>query len=385
MNELIEVKIANKVKENGGGTYYVGGFVRDLLLGKENKDIDIEIHGITNDKLLSIISEFGKPLSYGKSFGIYSIEGYDIDIALPRTERNIGKGHKDFEVSIDPNIDLTKAIERRDFTINAIYKDVLTGELIDPFNGVKDLENKIIRHINSKTFVEDPLRVLRACQFASRFNFDIASETIELCKNIDITTLSKQRVEEELKKALLKSNKPSIFFKCLKQMNQLDYYFKDVNIDLIDEANKYIDKINNKYAYSLSCLSIDTEFDITKFINEKDIYEYVLNMKNNIYVKYNNDYELFKVFNSLKNINDFIYLKIVIDKSNKELLNKYEEYRLLMSKPCVMGKDLIENGFEPGDYFNQALIYANDLRIKGIEKDEALDLVKAYINRIRKN
>lgn len=385
MTDLIEVKIAERIREKGGKTYYVGGFVRDLLLGKDNKDIDIEVHGIQQNDLLSILAEFGEPLSYGDSFGIYSLAGHNIDIAMPRTEKNVGKGHKDFEVFVDPYIDLTTAIERRDFTINAIYKDVLTGEIIDPFNGINDLRNKIIRHINSKTFIEDPLRVLRACQFASRFNFNIDENTIELCKTIDITTLSKERVEKELEKALLQSNNPSLFFKFLKQMNQLNYYFNNVNTDLIDVANKYIKQVNNKYAYLLSALSINASFDITMFTNEKDVCEYVENMKSNINKVYSNDYELFKLFDNLKNINDFIYLKISINEKNKELLNKYDEYKQLMLKPYVMGKDLIENGFKPGEYYNEALKYAKDLRIQGIEKEEALKLVIKYVNNIKIN
>lgn len=375
----IEIKIANKVKENGGKTYYVGGYVRDLLLGKENKDIDIEVHGIEPNKLLEILSEFGKPLSYGKSFGIYSLEGTNIDIAMPRIERNIGSGHKDFEVYVDPYIDIKKAIERRDFTINAIYKDVLTSEIIDPFNGIKDLENKTIRHINETSFVEDPLRVLRACQFASRFNFEISPHTIELCSSIDITSLSKQRVEEELKKALLQSDNPSIFFIYLNKMNQLDYYFKDCNLDYIDKANKYIDKINNKYAYLLSTLSINSTFEITKFTNQNDIYEYVENMRTYINSSYSNDYELFKIFNNVIDINDYIYLRMLVNNEDDGLFVLYDKYKELMSKPYVMGNDLIERGYKPGEYFNAALNYAKDLRILGIDKQEAIELVIKYI------
>ena len=138
----IEQLIAQKVDKKGGKTYYVGGYVRDLFLNKKNKDIDIEVHGISEKTLVKILSEVGKPLSYGKSFGIYSLEGHNIDIALPRKETKTGKGHKDFKIEVDPYIDIKQAIKRRDFTINAIYKNVLTGEIIDPFNGVKDIKNK---------------------------------------------------------------------------------------------------------------------------------------------------------------------------------------------------------------------------------------------------
>lgn len=381
MKESIAYSIAKKVSEKGGRTYYVGGFVRDELLNIENKDIDIEVHGISPEELYSILCEVGKPQSYGKSYGIYSLANENIDIAMPRIEYNTGKGHKDFEVFVNPYIDLNKAIKRRDFTINAIYKDVLTNELIDPFNGVKDLENKIIRHIDAETFIEDPLRVLRAAQFASRFNFEIAEETIELCKTIDITALSMQRVEEELKKALFKSNTPSIFFKCLDKMNQLDYYFNDVNLEYIDEANKYINNINNKYAYLLSSLSIDSTLEIIRFTNQKDIIEYVENMRNNIHKSYSNSNELYKIFYEVKDINDFIYLRKVLYK-DEALFEEYNNYKTLMSKPYVSGRDLIEAGYEPGEYFNEALKYATSLRLLGVEKQEALRVVIEYIKKI---
>lgn len=383
--ERIEQAIAKLVNEAGGKTYYVGGFVRDFLLGIENKDVDIEVHGISNSKLLEILNKVGKPLSYGKSFGIYSLEGEDIDIAMPRVEKNTGDGHKDFDVYVNPYIDLNTAIKRRDFTINAIYKDVLTGELIDPFNGQKDLKNKVIRHIDSDTFVEDPLRVLRGAQFASRFEFDIAEETIELCKEIDIKTLSKQRIEEELKKALLKSNKPSIFFKCLQDMNQLSYWFNEVNTKYIDKANKYIKNINNKYAYLLSSLCIDSSFDVSSITNEKEIIEYVDSMKNNIHQSFNNDYEINNIFFNLKDINDYIYLRMTINESDNYLFDSYEKYKVLINKPYVMGKDLIELGYEPSMYFNEVLKYATTLRLKGTDKNEALKLVDEYIKKISSN
>lgn len=165
----IAEKIANKVSEKGGRTFYVGGFVRDKILGIENKDMDIEVHGVKPEVLREILSEVGEPMSYGSSFGVYSLKGYDIDIAMPRKEHATGKGHRDFEVFVDPFIGTAEAARRRDFTMNAVMEDVLTGELVDPFGGKQDLEKGIIRHIDSDTFVEDPLRVLRGAQFASRF------------------------------------------------------------------------------------------------------------------------------------------------------------------------------------------------------------------------
>lgn len=225
--ELAE-KIAIEVHKENGCTYYVGGYVRDSILGRENKDIDIEVHRISPDKLMEILKKFGEPVLKGVSFGVYGIKGYDIDISMPRSEVANGRGHRDFEVFVDPNLGEYKACVRRDFTINAMMRNVLSGNLIDYFGGKEDLENGIIRHVNRDTFIEDPLRVLRACQFAARFGFEVAEETVELCKTMDLKELSAERIYGELVKALLKSRMPSIFFDELYNMGHLNYWFKEV-------------------------------------------------------------------------------------------------------------------------------------------------------------
>jgi tRNA nucleotidyltransferase (CCA-adding enzyme) len=175
-------EIAEYVSRAGGRTFYVGGFVRDRILGIDNKDVDIEVHGIAPEELFTILEKVGEPLAYGKSFGVFALKGEDIDIAMPRRERAVGKGHRDFEIDVDPFIGTEQAARRRDFTMNALMEDVLTGEIIDHFGGQQDLKDGIIRHIDPVTFVEDPLRVLRGAQFAARFKFAIADETAELCR-----------------------------------------------------------------------------------------------------------------------------------------------------------------------------------------------------------
>ena len=127
---MIEKQIAQLVKEKGGRTFYVGGYVRDKLLNIENKDVDIEIHGINEEQLQDILKQVGDPISYGKSFGVYSLKGHNIDIALPRSEKAIGKGHKDFKIDVDPFIGYKRAARRRDITINALMQDVLTDEIL---------------------------------------------------------------------------------------------------------------------------------------------------------------------------------------------------------------------------------------------------------------
>ena len=147
--EMIQ-SLALKIKEKGGQAYFVGGYVRDLLLGLPNKDYDIEVHNITKIELENILDDLGGRLEFGKSFGIYNIKGYDIDIALPRTESKTGNRHQDFKIDIDPFLSLKDSSMRRDITINAMMLDVLTGEVIDFFHGKDDLKKGIIRQIDDK-------------------------------------------------------------------------------------------------------------------------------------------------------------------------------------------------------------------------------------------
>ena len=170
-------KLAEEVKKHGGTAYYVGGYVRDHLLRLENKDIDIEIHGVDVSVLKEILDSLGERVSMGESFGIFALKGYGLDIALPRKEKAVGKGHRDFETFTDPMIGTLEAAKRRDFTVNALMMDVLTGEIVDHFGGREDLTHGILRHVSSETFPEDALRVLRGAQFAARFHCAVAPET----------------------------------------------------------------------------------------------------------------------------------------------------------------------------------------------------------------
>lgn len=252
-NYSMAIQIAKKVKEVGGIAYFVGRYVRDSILDIPNKDIDIEIHGIKPEILKNILSELGDIQTIGNAFGIYNLKGYDLDIALPRKERCIGTGHKDFEVYVDPYIGTHAAARRRDFTINALMKNILTGEIVDEFNGLNDLKNHIIRHVDSSTFREDSLRVLRACQFAARFNFKIASETINLCKTMDLSTMPKERIAGELSKALLKAKKPSVFFNSLYECEQTKWFKEVYTLKGIKQDSEYHPE-GDVYMHTMSVL-----------------------------------------------------------------------------------------------------------------------------------
>lgn len=203
------LKLAEIVKENGGRALLVGGCVRDFLMNVEPKDFDVEVYGIEPQRLREILERFGKVDAVGEAFTVYKI-GQNLDVSLPRRERKTGRGHRGFTIEGDPQMSFEEACRRRDFTINAILQDPLTEEIIDPFGGRRDIERKLIRVVAPETFVEDSLRVLRAAQFAARFEFEIERQTAELCRSIDLSDLPKERVWGEFEKLLLKAEKLSI-------------------------------------------------------------------------------------------------------------------------------------------------------------------------------
>ena len=215
--------ILNLVKDFHGQGYLVGGCVRDALLGKKIKDIDIEVYGIELKNLIQILKKHYAINFVGKSFGVIKLNQHPIDISIPRKEKKDGQGYKGFDIRTDHLLTPKEACSRRDFTINAILFDPLKNILIDLFGGKKDLEQKILRHTTEK-FTEDPLRVLRAMQFIARFELKIAPETLKVCKNIGIENLSNERIFEEWKKLLLQGNKISWGLNFLKQTSWLKYF-----------------------------------------------------------------------------------------------------------------------------------------------------------------
>ena len=220
-------EIANKIKEKGGSLYLVGGAVRNKFLNLEIHDEDYCVCGLTEEEFIKLFPN-AKPR--GKAFKVFDLDGKEF--ALARKDVKKGLGHKDFEIQSNPNITIEEDLYRRDITINSIAQDVLTKEIIDPFNGIKDIQNKIIR-ATSLSFKDDPLRVYRVARFASQLEFNVDVDTIELMKSMksELSTLSKERVFEELKKALA-TDKPSIFFEVLRKADVLDAHCKEIN-DLI--------------------------------------------------------------------------------------------------------------------------------------------------------
>ncbi len=221
------LKLAQVVRAEGGRALLVGGCVRDALMGNEPKDWDVEVYGIEPARLRALLEEFGRVDAVGEAFTVYKL-GNDLDVSLPRRERKTGRGHRAFIIEGDPSMSYEEAARRRDFTINAILEDPLTGEVLDPFNGREDLHHKTLRAVSTDTFAEDSLRVLRAAQFAARFEFDIEPETVELCRSIDLTDLPRERIWGELEKLILRARRPSIGFRWLHRLGTFDQLFPEL-------------------------------------------------------------------------------------------------------------------------------------------------------------
>lgn len=267
--EANTIELAKWIRDAGGRAMLVGGCVRDELMGIEPKDFDLEVYRIEPERLKEILERFaaeisassiarsgntenftedeapsvrvgfdgdlidrgksvGVPLSVvGAAFAVYKV-GRHIDVSMPRRERKTGRGHRAFVIEGDPEMSFKEACSRRDFTVNAILKDPLTGEIVDPFNGRQDIDDKVLRHVSDDTFPEDSLRLLRAAQFAARLKFDIEPNTVSLCKETDLSDLPKERIWGELEKILLLADEPSRGLKWLYDLRAVEKLFPEL-------------------------------------------------------------------------------------------------------------------------------------------------------------
>lgn len=218
------VSIAQALHQAGARVFLVGGAVRDLLLGNQPKDLDIEVQNISLPELENILKKFGPVSTVGKSFGVLRVHGVDVDWSLPRSDTS---GRKP-TVTVDPFMDIKQAFARRDLTINAMGIDLHSFELVDPFNGQKDLQEKKLRATDPQFFVEDPLRFFRVMQFVARFQMFPDKELNELCRSMDLSGVSRERIDQECAKWLLKSKKPSLALDWLESIGRLQDIFPEV-------------------------------------------------------------------------------------------------------------------------------------------------------------
>lgn len=386
---LDELPFKDVIYKMGGKIYSVGGAVRDEYLGKESKDLDILITGIPMNELENILSKYGRVDAVGKSFGIlkFKPEGSeeDIDVAIPRTEKPTGSGgHKGFDVSSDHTLPIEDDLYRRDFTINAIAKDI-NGNIVDPFGGVDDLKNKVIRIVNPDAFADDPLRMLRAVQFASRFDFKIEPKTFNMIKNNakKINQIPPERILTEFDKIV---NKGDAFVGAmlLKQTGLLKNIFgNDGGILVNDKIWSNISTIG-EFIWALSHNIVDdpAEFYKNKLKGTIDTYKEIkalmfafnTEIKDNVHARsiIHNMYMILP-----QSIKSNILPSELKNAANELLSGKYPKS---INDLAINGNDLINlgmKGVEIGKTFKNILIniYADKLRN---DKNELLN----YVNNV---
>jgi len=204
----------------------VGGAVRDALLGLPLKDYDLEVFGLDAERLKTVLASLASVNAVGEAFTVFKVSGLEgvdgaVDVSLPRRDSKAGPGHRGIVVLGDPNLSVEEATRRRDFTINAILFDPSSGELVDPQGGRGDLEARILRAVDARTFGEDPLRALRAVQFAARFELTVEPETARLCAAMPLAELPAERVWGEMEKLLLGGRRPSLGLALMREWGML--------------------------------------------------------------------------------------------------------------------------------------------------------------------
>lgn len=391
-------EISQAIADQGGRAIIFGGYVRDnFFLKIPNNDIDVEVYSISIDDLHKVLNSFGRVDSVGKSFAVIKLRtsnGENFDFSLPRRERKIGVGHTAFEIESDSFMTIAEAASRRDFTINAIGYDPLTEEFVDPYNGIKDLENKILR-ATSIRFAEDPLRVLRGVQFASRFGMHMESNTINMCRNLiyEFETLSSERIAVEFIKLATKSKYPSYGFAILEDTKWIDC-FPQLRGFRRDVPSKYYKNIHLLNDFMNTNSTFDEENHLTMFfsillkgltqdaniLNEFGIYDKSIISKVNILLKnysenpletdediYNFSEELCPV-----KIIDYCFLQTIFKNDVNELILRAKTLRVFESKleKLVTGKMLMELGMKPGKEFGVLIEKAYQKQMKGMIYDE---------------
>jgi tRNA nucleotidyltransferase (CCA-adding enzyme) len=220
------VEIAEAVRDAGGRALVVGGWVRDRLLGRESKDVDLEVFGVPSDRLRTLLESLGRVETVGESFQVY--KAGDIDVSLPRRESKAGRGHRGFDVAGSPAMTAEEAARRRDFTVNAISWDPLTDQYVDPFDGRSDLDRGLLRVVDPATFSDDSLRVLRAVQLAARFDLHLDEEAKAICRRIPLDDLPAERVWGEFEK-LLSAPRPSVGFALALELGVIEKLFPELH------------------------------------------------------------------------------------------------------------------------------------------------------------
>jgi tRNA nucleotidyltransferase (CCA-adding enzyme) len=380
----------------------VGGYIRDYFLGHTSKDIDIELYGIASLEMVeNLLKEFGEVNSVGKSFGVVKLkyENLEIDFSLPRKDSKVSAGHKGFQVLTDANLDFATAASRRDFKMNAIGYDIFEKKIIDPFDGRKDIAEKRISAVEAEKFQEDPLRILRAVQFAARLAFRLDRALFELCKNMlaahALDELPQERIYEEIKKLLLKSQKPSLGFTLLKQLESTLYFSEfDAVLPSLDflALQNIEDEKKLTLMFSLLCLHFKKE--ALCFLQQLTKHKILLHQvdsfreaKKSFDEESLSDYAIYSLATQVE-IDSFLSLLDALYLGKKQqLLEEIRQRALALgvlykkAPPLIQGKDLIALGLKPSKEFSWLLkrAYTAQLHSKFSDKKEALKWLKSSI------
>lgn len=402
-------KIFDKLKLFKIKSIIVGGYIRDRLLNLDSKDIDVELYNLDSLELLNdILSEFGSLCSVGKSFGVYKLryKNLDIDFSLPRLDSKVGSGHRGFVITTDKNLEFKTASRRRDFTINAMGFDVDTKTLLDPYNGLDDLAAKTLRAVDIEKFGEDPLRVLRAVQFSSRFDFVLESTLFAKCKEMialgQLEELPSERVFEEFKKMILESKKPSHGFLLLKKLYALPF-FKGLDtldervflqtVEALDFLNSFEMQKHKKHLtllLALLCREFSQEefprflYRLTQEVKlHRDIKD-ILKIYRQFQLSECSNYRLYSLAEAFEIKSFLLFLDAAyLGKKREEIQScrvKAKQLNIYTSSmpPLIQGRDLISFGCRPSQEFSQLLkqIYEAQKREIFHTKEEAADWVK---------
>ena len=261
--------IINEIKSKGGVAYLVGGSVRDLVLKREVKDIDIEVHKISIEDLESCLKKFGGVSLVGKQFGVLKLHGFDIDWSLPRRD---SKGRKP-AVVIDPDMSIEEASRRRDLTINSMAINLNDFDskkplIIDPYGGLEDLKKKRLRLVDKDFFIEDPLRFYRVMQFIGRFEMTPDDELNKVCKEMDLGgvygELARERIYEEIKKLFLKSRRPSLGFRWIEEIGRLKELFPELGVLVNVEQRVDYHPEGNVFEHTMQTLDAAATLEVSE-------------------------------------------------------------------------------------------------------------------------
>lgn len=257
----------------------VGGFVRDALRGDHPKDADVEVYGVTPERLEAILDQhFSEKVNkVGRAFGVFKVAiapGIALDVSIPRRESKSGTGHKAFIVDGDPAMSVVEAAQRRDFTINAIAADPLTGEVLDYFHGVDDLRNNVLRATDPERFQDDPLRVYRAVQFVARMKLHVEPSTVALMKTMvareEFISLSPERVTEEWKKLFLKSDAPSHGFALARELGIIERLYPELHALIDTPQEKEWHPEGDVWTHTMMVIDIAAKISVREKFNETE-------------------------------------------------------------------------------------------------------------------